>query len=210
MTVERSRPRLRVLPITAMTCDVGDHGDQARFARPYPSPHPSTRIPKDLQRVIPRYPNLAWVETLWGWFFRLTANCQWLIASFSKIIVPPPGQPGVPIKLFIAICVLYRNLFAFVKENLRRFCPWLWQGMNKVNRSVEGSRANFPCPCRFKAFSPERFSHAVSGKRHITRAWLPPGGPSFRAVCERVGFDSVFLLRFDPRNKCQGLTSVRP
>ena len=34
-------------PVLAMTRDVDDHGD------PYPSPHPSTRIPKHLTQVIP-------------------------------------------------------------------------------------------------------------------------------------------------------------
>jgi len=36
------------LPITAITCDVGDPGDLG-----LPSPYPSTRIPKDLPWVIP-------------------------------------------------------------------------------------------------------------------------------------------------------------
>jgi hypothetical protein len=55
MTVERSRPRLRALffrspddPITAIT---RSHG--------YPSPHPSTRIPKGLDGLIPSHSRLA-------------------------------------------------------------------------------------------------------------------------------------------------------
>jgi hypothetical protein len=43
-------------PISAMTRDVGDHGD------PYPSPHPSTRIPNGLYDPIPRPPRLARVS----------------------------------------------------------------------------------------------------------------------------------------------------
>src|SRR6476661_9744697 len=66
--VTRSQPAARrasllglAFPISAMTCDVGDHGDR-RALRAHPSPHTSIRILKGLSGLIPRSSQLGFSD----------------------------------------------------------------------------------------------------------------------------------------------------
>jgi hypothetical protein len=80
------RGKVLAFPITAMTRDSGDFGD------PYPSPSPSTRIPKNLAPVIPdikplhRLQNSALPRVAALGAF---AKCQWPITkSRNQRILP--------------------------------------------------------------------------------------------------------------------------